>query len=136
MNTSTENATASTIDIITSTPERIPKTIVFIDNISKVETAAEYLRAMFYLKTVISSASERYTDTPDNTFSVHDIIFTFIAHVSKYDQEVRFNKFKISSSKIRIIVVIISLGIGINILDIERIVNWKFPIRFNIYNVW
>jgi len=30
----------------------------------------------------------------------------------------------------------IFLWMGINILNIERIVNWKFPIKFNIYDMW
>ena len=85
LNANTESATASIVNITTPTPERIPKTIVFINNITKIQTAVEYLREIFYLKTTISSASERYTDTPGDTYSIYNIISTFTAHVLKYD---------------------------------------------------
>jgi len=51
------------------------------------------------------------------------MISTFTARVSKYDQEIRFNKFEKSSLKIRIMVATTSLKIDINISDIERILN-------------
>ncbi len=103
--------------------KRISKIIVFIDSVSKIQTAAEYLRVIFYLKSTTSSVSERYTDIPGDNYSIYNIISTFIAHVLKYDQEIRFNKFKNSYSKIRIMVVTISLKMGINIFNIERIIN-------------
>jgi superfamily II DNA helicase RecQ len=72
-------------EVIILTPERIPKTIVFIDSIAQVQAAADSLRAMLYLKTVTSSAAERYSSIPGDVYSVYNVISTFTARVSKYD---------------------------------------------------
>jgi hypothetical protein len=59
----------------------------------------------------------------------------FIARVSKYDQNMQFNEFKKSFSKIRIIITITSLGININIPDIKRILNQDFSINDDIFDI-
>jgi hypothetical protein len=123
-------------EVIIPTPERIPKTIVFIDSIARVQAAADSLRAMLYSTTATSSAPERYSNLPGHAYSVQNVISTFTARVSKYDQDVRFNEFEKPSSKIRIMVATTSLGMDINIPDIERILNWNFPIDDDVSDVW
>jgi len=88
--------TAGTGETSTLTPKRIPKIIVFINNIIKIQAAVECLRIIFYVKPVTSSASERYINTADDFYLVHDIISILTARVLKYDQEIRFNEFKSS----------------------------------------
>lgn len=118
-----------------ATPERIPKTIIFIDSVGKVDKAADYLRTMLLSKTA-TSTSERYTERGDGPYSVYNVVHTFTSHVSGYDQDVRFDEFKTSSSIIRIMVATTSLGMGINVADIDCTVVWKFPIGFDICDAW
>jgi len=84
----------------------------------------------------VISAEERYFSIPDDAYSVYNVISTFTARVSKYNQDVRFNEFEKSSSKIRIIIATIFFRMGINIPDIERILNWNFPINDDVSDVW
>lgn len=120
-----------------ATPNLIPKTIVFVDSILKIAKAADCLRGMLLSKNAtVSSDFERYTETGEDAYSVYTIVGTFTSHVSSYDQDIRFDEFKKTSSKIRIMVATTSLGMGINVPDIKCIVTWNFPINMDLCDIW
>jgi hypothetical protein len=118
------------------TPERLWKTIVFIDGRHKVDRAATYFREVLLSKSSSFPADRRYSRDGEARRCVYDIVETFTAHVSEYDRDRRYQEFKSSTSSIRIMVATTSLGIGVNVPDIERVVVWRFPIDNSIPELW
>lgn len=103
-------------------PDQIPKTIVFIDSLRKINTLAEYLRQALLDKTISQPSGQQYTIAREKVFCVYDIVQTFTAHVSEYDRDLRYTEFKKPSSATRIMIVTTSLGMGVNIADVEQVV--------------
>jgi len=120
----------------TATPERIQKTIIFIDGRRKVDQAATYLRQVLQLKTSMFPEGQKYTQSGEARRCVFNVVETFTSHVSKFDRDCRYDEFKKSSSTIRLMVSTTSLGIGVNIPDIERVIIWRFPIDDSLCELW
>lgn len=64
------------------------------------------------------------------------IIHHYHARVADRDKDIRFNEFKKEDSSIRIIFATTSLGMGINVPDISRVVQWNFPINYDVADLW
>lgn len=130
-------------------PQLIPKTIVFVDSMNGVDKCADTLRDWLIQlsnwehdekidgKPGEGQARDRYCKGgPNSAFDVFNIIETFTSHVSKYDQDNRYEQFRKEGSEIRIMVATTSLGTGINIPDVEVVVIWKFPLEKKPAEAW
>ncbi len=118
----------------TITPDRIPKTIVFVDSHTKVAAIAAFFRTALLSKS--TTFTHPYSTSNKEGSSVFDIINTFTSRVSQYDRDIRYTKFKDPSSSIRIMVATTSLGMGVNVPDVTRVVNWGFPIDNEPSEIW
>ena len=123
---------------LTATPWRIPKTIVFIDGLGGVAKAANYFREALLRSTQSCPRNGcQYTLNRSNkTFCVTDVVEEYTSTVAPYDRDTRYSEFKSLSSHIRIMVATTSLGMGVNVEDVERVVVWRFPIGFDLGDVW
>ena len=120
----------------TATPQRIQKTIIFIDGRIKVDQAATYLRQILLSKTSTFPEGQQYTQSGEARRCVFNVVETFTSHVSTFDRDCRYDEYKKPSSTIRLMVSTTSLGIGVNIPDIERVIIWRFPIDNSLCELW
>lgn len=114
-----------------ATPEKIKKTIVFIDGRKSVLDAARWamqqLMAMSDQYGVFDLASDR---------CVYKVIGSYTAHVAEYDRNKLYAEFKEAASKVRIMFATTSLGMGINIPDVECVVTLNLPITKSLADLW
>lgn len=115
----------------------MPKTIVFIDGIRTISSAEQFLCNALVRLSADAPPEDRYTHVQGRiSYYVHNVVQTFTSVTPLWDKTARYNEFKSSSSKIRIILATTSLGIGVNVPDIEVVVCWKFPIRMDPSDIW
>ncbi|KAK0129877.1 hypothetical protein ONS96_000423 [Cadophora gregata f. sp. sojae] len=121
------------VDTQEITPEKIPKTIIFIDSIKQCEQLARWLQHHLVLKTATWSG-RRYTNNALD--SVIKIVQTFHSRVSRSDRDLRYNAFRVLGSTCRLMIATTSMGTGMNIPDIGRVVMWKLPIDPTPNELW
>ena len=110
-----------------ATPNRIPKTIIFIDNRTAVQEAALYLQMALIAKTTNSTHQKYSVSSATREYCVSKVVDEYTARVAKYDRQQRYKEFKKPDSATRIMVATTSLGMGVNVPDVERTVLWGFP---------
>jgi superfamily II DNA helicase RecQ len=100
------------------TPERIPKTVIFIDSRRDIQKCAECLRE--WLKK-LSAGVMKDRDC-------RQIIQVYHSHTTLNDKNTIYDEFSKADSKIRIMVATESLGTGVDLSDVKRIVQYGFPL--------
>jgi hypothetical protein len=100
------------------TPERIPKTVIFIDSRRDIQKCAECLRKWLHKMSagVIQGRDCR------------DIIQVYHSHTTVNDKNAIYDEFSKAESKIRIMVATESLGTGVDLCDVKRVVQYGFPL--------
>jgi len=116
------------------TPEKIPKTIVFIDSIAEVGRMAQCFQG--WLLEITKGKQVAYSREGTGPTNVQNIIKTFNARISDYDRSKRYATFAKEDSIIRIIVATTSLGMGVNVPDVDQVVIWGFPLDKQIADLW
>jgi superfamily II DNA/RNA helicase len=114
-----------------ATPDRILKTIIFIDGRASVHQAVDWV-----VYQLIRLSSEYTTDAAAGSKCVFNVVRPFTAHVAQYDRDTAHEEFRTRSSCIRIMVATTSLGLGINFPDVDRIITWKFPLTKSLGDIW
>ena len=97
------------------TPERIPKTVIFIDSRRDIQKCAEYLRE--WLQKLSAGAL--------NNRDCRQIIQVYHSHTTLNDKNTIYDEFSKADSKIRIMVATESLGTGVDLSDVDT----RRPIR-------
>ena len=105
------------------TPEKIPKTIVFVDGRRRIAAVSQYLKESLVQK----GYSARL---------VNQMVGIYTSHVAKHDQDRIYNIFRSEQSDIRIMVATTALGMGMDIPDVDRVVQWNFPITDDVGDLW
>jgi hypothetical protein len=100
------------------TPERIPKTVIFIDSRRDIQKCAECLRD--WLKK-LSAGVMKDRDC-------RQIIQVYHSHTTLNDKNTIYDEFSKADSKIRIMVATETLGTGVDLSDVKRIVQYGFPL--------
>ena len=100
------------------TPERIPKTVIFIDSRRDIQKCAEYLREWLQK---LSAGVMKARDCKQ-------IIQVYHSHTTLNDKNTIYNEFSKADSKIRIMVATESLGTGVDLSDVKRVVQYGFPL--------
>lgn len=119
-----------------ATPQKISKTIVFIDSIVKSHKAVMYFRNILLELSKESSAKTYSRNITNKTYDVNEIVQIYNSRVSEEDQTKRFAEFMKPTSNIRIMVATTSMGMGVNVPDVKRTVLWRFPVSRDIADVW
>ncbi|EFY94592.1 DEAD/DEAH box helicase [Metarhizium robertsii] len=101
------------------TPEKIPKTVVFIDSRRDIQKCAECLRDWLCR---LSAGAIRDRDC-------REIIRVYHSHTTLNDKDALYNEFSKADSKIRIMVATESLGTGVDLSDVIRVVQYGFPLE-------
>lgn len=96
-----------------STPERIPKTVIFIDSRRDIQKCAECLREWLQK---LSAGAIKDRDC-------RQIIQVCHSHTTLKDKNTIYDEFSKANSKIRIIVATESLGTGVDLSDAKRVVH-------------
>jgi superfamily II DNA helicase RecQ len=105
------------------TPQRIPKTIVFVDGRKKVTSVASYLKDVLVKKGYPVQLA-------------HQTIGIYTSNVPKYDQDKLYDIFREKESSIRIVVATTALGMGMNIPDISIVIQWDIPVKNDLGDLW
>lgn len=100
------------------TPERIPKTVIFIDSRRDIQKCAEYLREWLQK---LSAGVIKNRDC-------RQIIQVYHSHTTLNDKNTIYEEFSKADSKIRIMVATESLGTGVDLSDVKRVVQYGFPL--------
>src|SRR5258706_5541910 len=100
------------------TPERIPKTVIFIDSRRDIQKCAECLRE--WLKKLLAGVM--------NDRDCRQIIQVYHSHTTLNDKNTIYDEFSKADSKIRIMVATETLGTGVDLSDVKRIVQYGFPL--------
>ncbi|KAH6985215.1 P-loop containing nucleoside triphosphate hydrolase protein [Ilyonectria destructans] len=101
------------------TPEKIPKTVIFIDSRRDIQKCAECLRDWLHK---LSAGAIRDRDC-------RQIIGVYHSHTSLNDKNAIYDEFSEADSKIRIMVATESLGTGVDLSDVIRVVQYGFPLE-------
>ena len=101
------------------TPEKIPKTIIFIDSRRDIQKCADCLRDWLH----------RISAEAIGARECRQIIQVYHSHTSMNDKNAIYDEFSKANSKIRIMVATESLGTGVDISDVERVVQYRFPLE-------
>ncbi len=98
------------------TPQRIPKTIIFLDSRRGVIAAVDKLRAMLrqHCQTLSTKDSQR-------------CIKVYHAHLAETDKNLIYEQFQREDSFIRIVIATDAMGLGVDILDIAVVVQYGIP---------
>jgi superfamily II DNA/RNA helicase len=99
------------------TPERIPKTVIFIDSRRDIQKCAECLRE--WLQKLSGAIKDR---------DCRQIIQVYHSHTTVNDKNIIYVEFSKADSHIRIMVATESLGTGVDLSDVKRIVQYGFPL--------
>ncbi|TEY25590.1 hypothetical protein BOTCAL_1275g00010 [Botryotinia calthae] len=105
------------------TPEKIPKTIIFVNSRNETDIVKNYLRNALLEKTKGKTVSYSI-ETENKSLSVMDIIISFHSKVGVKDRAMRYDEFAKVTSIARITVATTTLATGINIYGIDLIVLW------------
>jgi helicase-like protein/RAD3-like DEAD/DEAH box helicase len=100
------------------TPERIPKTVIFIDSRRDIQKCAECLREWLQ-KLSAGVIHER---------DCRQIIQVYHSHTTLNDKNTIYDEFLKADSKIRIMVATESMGTGVDLSDVKRVVQYGFPL--------
>ncbi|KAH8586980.1 ATP-dependent DNA helicase [Bisporella sp. PMI_857] len=100
------------------TPERIPKTVIFIDSRRDIQKCAECLRGWLQK---LSAGIIKDRDC-------RRIIQVYHSHTTMNDKNAIYEEFSKADSKIRIMVATESLGTGVDLSDVKRVVQYGFPL--------
>jgi superfamily II DNA helicase RecQ len=100
------------------TPERIPKTVIFIDSRRDIQKCAECLREWLQ-KLSAGVIKER---------DCRQIIQVYHSHTTLNDKNTIYDEFSKADSKIRIMVATESMGTGVDLSDVGRVVQYGFPL--------
>lgn len=95
----------------------IPKTVVYVDSVNGTIMAVEAMRR------------ELIEHKGASPVMAKNAVSNFHSHMGEDDKSARFDEFRKSDSRIRIMVATTSLGTGINITDIDRIFVFGFSNR-------
>jgi hypothetical protein len=101
------------------TPERIPKTVIFIDSRRDIQKCAECLRGWLQK---LSSGVIKERDC-------RQIIQVYHSHTTLNDKNTIYDEFSKPDSKIRVMVATESLGTGVDLSDVKRVVQYGFPLE-------
>ncbi|KAH6666996.1 ATP-dependent DNA helicase [Halenospora varia] len=100
------------------TPERIPKTVIFIDSRRDIQKCAECLREWLQK---LSAGVIKDRDC-------RQIIQVYHSHTTVNDKNAIYDEFSKADSKIRIMVATESMGTGVDLSDVKRVVQYGFPL--------
>jgi superfamily II DNA helicase RecQ len=100
------------------TPERIPKTVIFIDSRRDIQRCADSLREWLQ-KLSAGAIKDR---------ECRQIIQVYHSHTTLNDKNSIYEEFSKADSKIRIMVATETLGTGVDLSDVKRIVQYGFPL--------
>ena len=100
------------------TPERIPKTVIFIDSRRDIQKCAECLR-QWLQKLSAGVINER---------DCRQIIQVYHSHTTLNDKNTIYDEFLKADSKIRIMVATESMGTGVDLSDVKRVIQYGFPL--------
>jgi superfamily II DNA helicase RecQ len=101
------------------TPEKIPKTVIFIDSRRDIQKCAECLRGWLH-----RLSAGTITDR-----DCRQIIRVYHSHTTLNDKNAIYDEFSKADSKTRIMVATESLGTGVDLSDIVRVVQYGFPLE-------
>ena len=112
-----------------ATPQKIQKTMIFVDGRRYVQDAVDTIRKWLVASTK-DSTGRRYTWPGEGGVDVCTVVQSYTSTTAKHDQETRYSEFSRigTASKIRIMVTTTALSTGVNIPDVAIVVQWKFPI--------
>jgi superfamily II DNA/RNA helicase len=100
------------------TPERIPKTVIFIDSRRDIQKCAECLRG--WLQKLSAGVIKDH--------DCRQIIQVYHSHTTVNDKNAIYEEFSKANSKIRIMVATESMGTGVDLSDVKRVVQYGFPL--------
>jgi superfamily II DNA helicase RecQ len=103
-------------------PQRIPKTIVYVDGTKLVCTVADRLR------TWLLDLGYKIRETVD-------IVSSFSSYTSSFDKRRILTMFAKESS-IRILIATNAVGMGMDICDVDIVVQWGFPLGYQVADLW
>jgi len=103
-------------------PQRIPKTIVYVDGTKLVCTLADRLRAWLL-------------DLGYTIRQTVDMVSSFSSYTSEFDKRRILTLFAKDSS-IRILIATNAVGMGMDIRDVDIVVQWGFPLGFQVADLW
>lgn len=120
-----------------ATPERIPKTIVFIDGRRKIHHASVWAMETLVRLTASYLPENQYSEhVSAGVLCVLDVVRIFTSNVSQYDRDATFHEFLKPTSKVRVVFATTTLGMGINIPDVDRVVTHDLPITNSVGDLW
>jgi Helicase conserved C-terminal domain len=99
-------------------PERIPKTVIFIDSRRDIQKCAECLREWL----------QKLSAGVINERDCRQIIQVYHSHTTLNDKNTIYDEFLKADSKIRIMVATESMGTGVDLSDVKRVVQYGFPL--------
>jgi helicase-like protein len=105
------------------TPCRIPKTIIFVDGTSKINTVVELIRQ--WLQELGYPADK-----------AAEVVCSYSSHTSRFDQDAIIAEFEKPDSNICIIVATSAIGMGMDIGDVAVAVQFGLPIGEGIDELW
>ena len=113
-----------------ATPDKIQKTMIFVDGRQYVKNAVDTIRKWLIAMTRDSPARKYTLHGEGGSIDVCEVVQSYTSNTAKSDQELRYCEFSQigAASKIRIMVTTTALSTGLNIPDIAIVVQWKFPI--------
>ena len=104
-------------------PQRIPKTIVYIDGTKLVCTVADHLRTWLL-------------DLGYNIREAVDMVSSFSSYTSDFDKARILTEFAKEDSSIRILIATNAVGMGMDIRDIAIVVQWGLPLGYKVADLW
>jgi len=111
--------------------------IIFINDVNNILDTVETLSCILLGKNADIKDGETYVDDNQRSaYSVTEVIRPFFSRSAEYDKDRSFAEFKEPGSKTRIMIATTSLGMGVNIMDIEYVICWRFPIGFDIADIY
>ena len=115
--------------------ERILKTLIFIDGRKLVQKLIDTIRGQLVELTKYLLIKKRYIQYSRNSsIDVRDVVQLYTSNIAKHNQIVRYEElYKLgTTSVLRILITTTAISTGINILDIIRVIQQKFPIGKDI----
>ena len=99
------------------TPLNIVKTVIFIDSRANIQKAMQLMRSWLNQK------------CPQYTAEIATkVIQPYFSTTSKHDKERIYQEFRKEDSTIRIVIATESLALGIDVPNVKRVIQYRFPI--------
>lgn len=115
-----------------ATPENIPKTVIFLDNINLIHDCAAKLQEW-----LVEMTKDCVDETKRFTYAkAAACIRVYHSRVGPCDQEDIYRIFRSDSSSIRIVVASTCLGMGIDLLDVMCVVQYGLTILRDLCDLW